>query len=80
MANLYLTQNKQLIIPDGLLNEANLNEGLKYNKVSLLVKYSGNKRLKTIVNLINERLAFPMTIYYALKNLKFGEQRKNSLK
>ncbi|CAL4086230.1 unnamed protein product, partial [Meganyctiphanes norvegica] len=77
MANLYLKQNRQLEIPDNLLKEANLNDGLEFDKVSKLTKYSSEKWLKTIVNLINERLAVPLTIYHALKKLKIGEQKKS---
>ncbi|CAL4060329.1 unnamed protein product [Meganyctiphanes norvegica] len=76
MANWYLKQRQQLEIPDNLLNEANLNDGLDFDKVSKLAKYSSERWLWTIVNLINERLAFPLTIYHALKKLKIGEERK----
>ncbi|CAL4089503.1 unnamed protein product [Meganyctiphanes norvegica] len=76
MANLYFKNNHQLVIPDNLLKEVNINDGLNFEKVSKLPKYSSVKYLKTIVDLVNERIAFPLTIHHALKNLKFGEQRK----
>ncbi|CAL4119305.1 unnamed protein product, partial [Meganyctiphanes norvegica] len=76
VANWYLTTNQQLQIPDGLLKEAHLVEGLKFDMVSKLAKYSSEKSLMAIVCLLNERLAFPLTIHHALKNLKIGDERK----
>ncbi|CAL4216126.1 unnamed protein product [Meganyctiphanes norvegica] len=76
MANWYLTKHKQLRIPDGLLDEATTKDGLQFEEVSKLDKYSSESWLPSIVNLINERLEFPLTIHHALKNLHLGKKRK----
>lgn len=75
-ANFYLTHYPQLQIPDGLLKEVKLFDLLDYKTISKLPKYSNEEWLKTILDLVNERLAFPLTIHYALKRHKLGEQRK----
>ncbi|CAL4130849.1 unnamed protein product [Meganyctiphanes norvegica] len=77
MANWYLRKHHQLHIPDCLLNEANINDGLQFEKVAKIPKYSSEKWLETIVNLVNERLAFPLTIHHALKKMGVGEQEKS---
>ncbi|CAL4180521.1 unnamed protein product, partial [Meganyctiphanes norvegica] len=76
MANWYLTTHQQLKIPKGLLKYASLDNGLKFEKVSKLFKYLVDKSLEMVVNLVNERLAFPLTIHHALKKLKLGDEGK----
>jgi len=78
MANwYYLTHRHQLQIPDGLLNEAKLDNFLNFKKISKLSKYSSEKWLKAIINLVNERLTIPMTIHHTIKTLKLGEERQD---